>query len=531
MVISGGQVGTLEFERLLADLSARFVGLPAETADEEIMGALAKIGTFLRLDRVILQEFTEDGRAAVVRHSWARHGVEAIPVGWLMGSQLPGVFEKMRKWEIVRIPDTATLDSSWATDKKEFQRSGARAHLSIPFAVGGGSVAFCLTLVSVRHTMDWSQSQVVRLRLLGEVFANALNRRDTEQRLRSALVKVRELQAELEAENLYLRGEIKADHNWEGLVGKSAALKSVMHTVERVAPTGATVLIQGETGTGKELIARALHAQSPRSKRPMVKVNCAALPDSLAESELFGHEKGAFTSADSRMMGRFELADKGTIFLDEIGELSLDVQAKLLRVLEEGEFERLGSSESKWVNVRVLAATSRDLERAVESGRFMSALFYRLNVIPIQIAPLRERREDIPLLAWHFVKKSEVRHAKKINTIPSGALDAMTGYGWPGNVRELENLIERAVILSPGDELVLGADLPVTLPSRRSREAVSGADLASVERSHIADVLKQCGWKVKGKGNAAEKLGLNPSTLRTRMRKLGITRPDRGKPA
>jgi transcriptional regulator with GAF, ATPase, and Fis domain len=294
----------------------------------------------------------------------------------------------------------------------------------------------------------------------------------------------------------------------------------VLHQVEQVAETDATVLILGETGTGKELIARAIHDRSPRSRRPLVKVNCAALPSSLIESELFGHEKGAFTGAVTRREGRFTLADGGTIFLDEIGDLPIDLQSKLLRVLQEGEFEPLGGSRTRKVDVRVIAATNRDLDAAMEEETFRPDLYYRLTVFPIRIPTLRERPEDIPLLTWGFIRRNEPRLGKNIRTIPKEVMDRLVAYSWPGNVRELENVIQRAMILSPGTALVL-PDLGEQGPAAGPR-ASTAQSLEDVERDHIHSVLKSVSWQIKGPGGAAERLGLAPSTLRYRMKKLGI---------
>jgi transcriptional regulator with GAF, ATPase, and Fis domain len=303
-------------------------------------------------------------------------------------------------------------------------------------------------------------------------------------------------------------------------------MKRVFAMVDQVAPTYSTVLVSGETGTGKELIARAIHARSARGDRPVVRVNCAALPSPLAESELFGHEKGAFTGAVRERTGRFELADGGTLFLDEVGDLSPEIQAKLLRVLQDGEFERLGSSMTRSADVRVIAATSKDLKQAVGEGSFRADLFYRLSVVPIEIPPLRERREDIPELVSHFIKKARVRGWAAIERIPAETMEGLVAYDWPGNVRELENVIERALVLSPGLDLVV-TDVVVDTggSSAPGRAADQGDELAEIERSHIIRVLDQCDWRVKGAGNAAERLGLHPSTLRARMRKLGVERP------
>jgi len=520
------------FDRLLAELSAHFVSLTAEEVDEAILSALERIGSFLDLDRVGLLRRRKGG-AFVVQHCWSGPGVEPIARGRVLGDPLPRVFEQIRQGEVVRIEDTGALGPEWDVDKREFQRSGAKAHLSMPFAVAGEPLG-SFFMVSVRGPRPWGDEIVDRLRLLIEILANAIKRGETERHLRATLAQVQKLQARLEAENLYLQHEVSERFDFEGMVGSSEALARVTRVAERVAPTDVTVLIQGETGTGKEIIARALHARSRRSAHPLIRVNCAALPSSLAESELFGHEKGAFTGAVSRRPGRFEVADRGTIFLDEVGDLPLDIQAKLLRVLQEGEFERLGSTQTRTSDVRLLAATSRDLDQAVEQGRFRSDLLYRLRVVPIELPPLRDRREDLPELVWFFIERFRAKHGGTISKVPAEVMRALKGYSWPGNVRELENIIERAVVLSTGPALTL-PDALASPPEPRTPADGAGSkgsfppdlpeDLAAVERAHIVGVLDRCGWKVKGPGNAAERLGMNASTLRTRMKKLGIQRP------
>jgi formate hydrogenlyase transcriptional activator len=333
-----------------------------------------------------------------------------------------------------------------------------------------------------------------------------------------AYEEIARLKAQLERENVYLQEEIKT--NFEHIVGQGQAMRRVLKAVETVAPTDACVLILGETGTGKELVARAVHDLSARRRKALVKVNCAAIPVGLFESELFGHEKGAFTGALARRIGRFELADGGTIFLDEIGELPLDLQAKLLRVLQEGEFERVGGPTIR-TDVRVIAATNRDLEKAMAEGRFRVDLFYRLNVFPIQIPPLRERPEDIPLLVRHFVAKYGRKLGKAIDTISEPAMQRLGTYRWPGNARELENVIERAVIMSSGPRLDLGDGLAA--PAAVPREA-RVPTLEELERDHIVAVLESTGWRVSGPRGTARILGLKPTTLEARMKKLGIKR-------
>jgi DNA-binding NtrC family response regulator len=320
-----------------------------------------------------------------------------------------------------------------------------------------------------------------------------------------------------------LKGDTGA-HNFEEIVGTSAALAAALKQVEVVAPTESTVLILGETGTGKELIARAIHGASSRSQRPFVKLNCAAIPTGLLESELFGHEKGAFTGAIAQRIGRFELADGGTVFLDEVGDIPLELQTKLLRVLQEREFERLGSTRTLRTDTRLIAATNRDLSAMVAEQKFRSDLFYRLNVFPIRVPPLRERAEDIPLLVRHFVQRFARRMKRTIETIPSETIDALVRYPWPGNIRELENLIERAVILSRGPVLQVPLrDLDNRIALRRD----NGTDqtLEAAERAHILAILKETRWILGGPRGAAARLGINRSTLQFRLKKLGIVRP------
>lgn len=361
--------------------------------------------------------------------------------------------------------------------------------------------------------------------------------RDIDQRKRAEA----ELKA-LRMENLYLREELKTEYNFEEIVGASTVMERVFQKISQVAETDSTVLINGETGTGKELIARAIHNRSARKNRPLIKVNCAALSQGLIESEFFGHEKGAFTGAISARVGRFELANGGTIFLDEIGEISLEVQAKLLRVLQEQEFERVGGTKTIKVDVRVITATNRDLKKAVDEGRFRADLYYRLNVFPILLPPLRERKQDISLLVRYFVSKHMARLGKHITQISHSAMDQLTAYQWPGNVRELENVVERAVILSQGPVLELVDEIAQLLPAAPQTRTIekfipttpnvsvpSFVSLEDLERDYIQKVLESTNWVIEGAAGAAKILDINPNTLRSRMQKLNIHRPNRGK--
>jgi transcriptional regulator with GAF, ATPase, and Fis domain len=330
------------------------------------------------------------------------------------------------------------------------------------------------------------------------------------------------LKDQLETENIYFRREVKLKHQLDHILGKSDGLKYVLYRAEQVAPTNTTVLILGETGTGKELIAAAIHHMSPRKDRPLVTVNCAALPASLIESELFGREKGAFTGADTRQVGRFEIANGSTLCLDEIGELPMEVQAKLLRVIQHSEFERLGSSRTIKVDVRIVATTNRNLEEEVRKGRFRQDLYYRLNVFPLTVPPLRQRKEDIPLLVQVFTERFAREIGKEITAIPKETMKALQDYDWPGNVRELENVIERSVILCSGPVLQL-AD---KLQSSALSQTTGLRTMEETERDQILKTLSETRWRINGKKGAAAILGLHPSTLRARMHKLGIRRPE-----
>ena len=355
-------------------------------------------------------------------------------------------------------------------------------------------------------------------RVMGVVI-DITRRKTAEIRIRKQMEEIQGLKDQLEQENIYLREEIELQNVHQEIVGRSQAMKRILAQVEQVARTDATVLIEGETGTGKELLARAVHRLSARKDRPLVTVNCASLPSTLIESELFGREKGAYTGALTRMTGRFEIADGATIFLDEIGELPQDIQVKLLRVLEHGRFERLGSTRSLKVNVRIIAATNRKLDRDVAEGKFRKDLYYRLNVFPISIAPLRERPEDIPLLVWAFVRQYEKKMGKRIDHIPRKNMEALLRYPWPGNARELKNVIERAMIVSSGKTLTVSVATDVFC------ETADGLTLEDIERRHIKDVLKKCGWRLSGPEGAAVILGLKRTTLQSKMKKLGIRRP------
>jgi len=512
------------YGRFVSQISGSFIDLPVEGIAAEIDRALATLLEVFDTDRAIFYELDGAGGPPLSIQQAVRPPAP-LYVGtpgtlrWYLAELRAG-----RTVALARAPEDIPAETT-AAEREEVARTGLLSIMAIPLHIGG-QLACVLSTSSFRRYRSWSADDEEQLKVVGNVIANALYRKRTQTELQGRLAEIEELKSRLEAENVVLREEARATRGFDEIVGKSAALGRVLASVARVAPMDTTVLLLGETGTGKELLANAIHERSARRPRPLVKVNCAAIPPALIESEIFGHEKGAFTGAQTLRIGRFELADEGTIFLDEIGDLSQDLQVKLLRVLQEGEFERVGSSRTRKVNVRVIAATHRDLGRAIADGRFREDLFYRLNVFPISVPPLRERREDIPLLAWAFVQKKQREMGRRVTKISRKDMERLTAYEWPGNVRELANVIERALILSNSETLELADEFGGS-PAVPSPRAAHGADFSMrhVEREHIEGVLTRCGWRVEGRGQAAETLNLNPSTLRYRMKILGIRRP------
>ena len=503
----------LRFERLLADLSSSFAALVSEDFVPPLVDALRQVVLVLGYDRSNVSEWSAGGSVFTPVASWARPGVEphtepirTQDLPWYVGELLAG-----RMVCLSRLPDDLPPDA--VAERAYVAQIGMKSHLALPL-IAENSVMGFVGLGSFTRYVAWPESVQNRLRTLAGVIANTIVRVRGRRQITA-------LAERLEAENLALRAEIEYERGFEEIVGRSAALQEALTLVAQVAPTDATVLVTGETGTGKELVARAIHARSPRADRPLVTLNCAALPSGLVESELFGHEQGAFTGALARKIGRFEVANRSTLFLDEIGDLSPDLQAKLLRVLQEGEFERVGSTVTRKVDVRVIAATNQDLERAVAERRFRSDLFYRLSAFPIAVPALRDRREDIPLLVWYFVHKRQAAFRRSFTQVSTRLLRAFEEYSWPGNVRELEHVVERAMILSKGPTLRLDD----FAGQRRDRPGAASGTLDDVERAHITQVLEACRWRINGEGNAAARLGLHPSTLRFRMKKLRIVRP------
>lgn len=505
----------LRFEALLADLSARFVHVPADQVDGMIEEAQRRIVQALGLDRSTLLQRSDTEDDLVVTHAWAVPDFSTKP-GLFAKRDFPWVHQALLRGGTVRFSALDELPAEAARDKESFQKIQQKSRVVFPLAATG-RVFGALSFGTHAAERKWSDVLVQRLKLMADIFANALVRQRSEQALRRALDDVTRLKQQLEAENAYLREAAQAQPN--DIVGNSPALKRVLSQVEHVAPTDASVLLLGETGTGKELLAHLIHRRSRRKDRTMVKLNCAALPPTLIEAELFGREKGAYTGALTRQAGRFELADGSTIFLDEIAELPLELQVKLLRVLEDGQLERIGSTKTLTVDVRVIAATNRDLAALVAHGKFRDDLYYRLNVFPIAVPPLRERGEDIPLLVWTFAKQFGQALGKPVERIPQATMDALRQYAWPGNIRELRNVIERAAILSES------STLQVPLGSAAVPVAVAPPTLAATERAQILAALEQTGWRIRGPAGAAALLGLKPTTLESRIKKLGLRRP------
>lgn len=514
------------FQHLITCVLARLASGTSDEIDEHIRISLREIGQFIGVDNAYIVRAANDLSEWSITHEWNSSNSQALKDRYQ--------HVKMGSWDwaerlilsgqVMQVSRLSDIPPEGEDVRQRLETLGFRSTLQVPIRRPGGQVAGCIALSSFTNELTWKPDDVRRLQLVAEVIPNATERATAEQALRSALVEVQRLTKQLKAENTCLQEEICSAMGFEEIIGESPALRHTLTQVCHVAKTDASVLLLGETGTGKELLARAIHEQSERKHRPLIKVNLAALPASLVESELFGHVKGAFTGAVSDRAGRFEVANGGTLFLDEIGELTLELQTKLLRVLQEGEFERIGTSRTVRVNVRLVAATNRDLRKAISQGVFRSDLFYRIAVFPLEVPPLRMRREDIPLLTWHFIGKKQKRLGTAITHVSTEAMQALTEYDWPGNVRELDNVIERAMILSPGTTLKLHETLGA---ATAFREPSPARMTIQEHREDILAALERCNWKIKGDGNAAARLGWKPSTLRYRMKSLGIQRPSR----
>jgi transcriptional regulator with GAF, ATPase, and Fis domain len=512
------------FERAVGDIAARLSTVVPEKLAEAIDFVLRTLAEFLGAERSFFGQFSADQSSLTVPQVWHAPGIRPTTQGVLdsdLAESFPEVARHLAAGKVLKAETVDAIPEELGDElPAHLARDGIKGGLLVPILVEGVALGF-LGLDSVTKPCHYPDSIVERLGLVADVLGATIARTRAESALKTSVVELERLRQRLERENVALREEIDQEHRSRRIVGESDALAEVLSEARQVAETDSTVLLLGETGTGKELLARFIHEASERRDRPLVKVNCATLPATLVESELFGRERGAYTGAMTRQEGRFEVADGATIFLDEIGELPLETQVKLLRVLEEGEFERLGSSKTIRVDVRVIAATNHDLQADVGAGGFREDLFYRLNVFPLQMPALRERPEDVPLLAWAFVRELSESMGKPVESIARDSLKALGRYSWPGNVRELRNVIERAMILCHGTEL------HVEPPGSEAAPA-SGEDddsLDGAQRRHILEVLERTGWKVRGKGGAAELLEMKPSTLENRMKKLGIFRP------
>jgi len=509
----------MRFETLLVELSARFVSLDSSEVDQAINQVFEMLGNLFRVDRCGLIELQDDDKSILLTHAWYGEGRE--PISGLINLALlwPWSYERLfARGENVVITTPSDLPPEAEKDRDTFTSMGVRSSLTIPLALGR-KIKYVIAFNTMDHERRWAEDYISRLRLMGEVLINTLARKQSEEQLKKSYEEIRDLKDKLQDEADFLWSEIKSCRNREEIIGQSEALSKVLLQVEQVAPTNSTVLICGETGTGKELIAQAIHDTSLCRDKIMVRVNCASLPASLVESELFGREKGAYTGALTRQIGRFEMADGSTIFLDEIAELPLELQAKLLRVLQEHTFERLGSPRTIQVNVRVIAATNRNIREEVKKGNFREDLYYRLNVFPITVPPLRERVDDIPMLVWAFVNEFCEKMGKQLYKIAKRDMEALQRYPWPGNVRELRNIIEHAVIVSTA------GTLQIKLPQGAEAECDWAKTLEEIESQHILAVLRHTGGRIKGEGGGCEHPGADPVNPQLKNEKTGHTPP------
>lgn len=534
----------VQLERnLVSRVSSRLLTSPPDQLKDALQSCLRDLCRYTDADRAVAGWFDREKRLGAVESFWLEAGPP--PGTQIARAGFAWALPKFEAGEVVSFQTIDELPDDAHEDRAALERYGVRSAIVSPLMIDDKHIGVLSLTTSTRHR-KWPARYEPLLRVVAASIAAALSRAKDREQLAGALQELKEARDRLTEENVILKQEILAKHDFDEIIGDSAALNRCLAAVSRVAETEAPVLILGETGTGKELIAHAIHERSPRKVQPMVTVNCAALPANLIESELFGHVKGAFTGAVADKAGRFDLADGGTILLDEIGELPVALQAKLLRVLQDGEYQRIGDDHTSTTNVRLIAATNRDLESMVDKGQFRSDLFYRINTFPVTVPPLRERGGDVALLVHHFVKKYAAHFDKNIETICQQSLDALEKHDWPGNVRELEGLVQRSLITAEGTML------SCALPGRDS-EAVARAsatengaapaatdnvsppigkpalaDLQTAETRHIETVLAACGWQISGDEGAAAQLGLPPSTLRSRMKKYGIERPGAG---
>jgi transcriptional regulator with GAF, ATPase, and Fis domain len=524
---------TADFINLLSEMSANYIDLSHDKIEDNLRSDFARLSKDLRVDTCSIRFDPEvplnTGMKPFVWFLDKSEDSNRNMLEWFEGNskvadegaQFAADFCKSGRplsWERVDdLPDVAKIY------KECVNRLGLKSGLVVPIR-WKGSYPASISVCTTRTSRPWPETYISRVRLFGEVFVNAIMRKQSEEKLRSALAEIKVLKERIEADYIYLKEEsdmIQGDY--AGIVGKSDALRKILQKVQHVAPTDTTVLILGETGTGKGLLARVIHNASRRKDRPLMTVNCAALTPTLIESELFGHEKGSFTGATQMRLGRFEAANGTTLFLDEIGDLPLDLQSKLLRVLEEGEFERVGGSKTIKTNVRVIAATNKNLEKMVKEGTFREDLWYRLSIFPIYVPPLRERIDDIPLFVTTFADKYGKWVGKRFDMIPTKTIKQLQGYSWPGNIRELSNVVERAAITSPKGTLVIELSTIAGKPPS-STDTLKGA-VEKIEREKILEVLNASNWIIEGQKGAAQRIGLTPSSFRRLVKKLDIKRP------
>ena len=507
----------LAVELLIADLSSQFINVPADQIEEAIRTGLRRICELLALDRATLVRIGPGGML-VNPVGWAADDVSPVEGVLARAELFPWTIDRLVSGEMVCFATRGEVANE--VDRHSYEEIGTQSIVAVPLTMAG-HVGAIVAFSAVKTPHSWPADLIHRLTVIANVFAQVVARQQRDEMLQTAIDEANRLKNQLQAENVFLRHDARARQGLIQIVGTSEPLRHVLAQAEQVASTDSTVLLRGETGTGKELFASYIHSLSARRGRPMVRVNCAAIPATLVESELFGREKGAFTGALARQAGRFELADNSTIFLDEIGDLPLEVQVKLLRVLEERKFERLGSPRPIVIDTRIICATHRSLEQRIAEGTFREDLYYRLNVFPIEVPPLRDRLEDLPALVHKLVEEFSKNFGKRIDEIEHDSLSALQHYSWPGNIRELRNVVERAMIVTTSRRLVI--TLPENTPAASN---LASPKLIDVEREHILGVLKTSAWRIRGAGGAANRLGMKPTTLETRMAKLGLKRPE-----
>ncbi len=518
------------FETLLSEISATYINLPVKALERALKRDFERLIQALNVDGCLLYVASENPDTFTVTGPFLwfldeKQSSNKRFVEWLKrnpsidADSFPWGFGKHSKGEPFIWTGVGPVPPGAAAEHRFLSEMGVKSSLAVP-VLFEGKVAGLLNIFTTVSYQIWPMDLIPRLRLFGEVFINALKRKQSDEELQKALSEIKALKERFEADYLYLKEEISLEQNFEEVVGKSDALKQTLVKAKQVASTNITILIFGETGVGKGLIARAIHNASHRKNRPMIQVNCAALSPTLIESELFGHEKGAYTGAFTHRIGRFEAANGTTLFLDEIGELPLKSQAKLLRVLEEGEFERVGGSNTSHTDVRLIVATNRDLQKAVETGKFRHDLWYRINIFPIVIPPLRERLEDIPILVTYFLNRYTKKTGRIFEPVSNETINTLQGYSWPGNVRELRNALERAIITSPGNKLHV--EIPRSSSPKGSKNFKDILEKAA--RQAIQDALKNSGGVIDGQNGAAKQLGLTGNNLRYHMKRLGIPR-------